>query len=424
MDFRIFISNIIEQWYYYLPLLIFVISIYLLLFRKVIWGIFDPLWVTVVMMGGATSAVLCLWINNWVDFKFILSFIFTESSLLVGFFIALSIFDNKHCASSICMPVEINRRYLILFSFILNITAVILQFYIFSKVGIGLFRDEVNHVSIYDGLGFLKAFQAGISTVFFICFFLKRKICSLNLLDYISFIVILGAIVFSGSKSGVLKPISIFFIIEYYFYKQNRSKMPHVKWVFLITLSLFPILIIIINDGTNMLQAILLFGARLIGSGDIYVMGYSDDVIRHISANSFWQYLFYPGWGSILKTIGYPITPPTVIGVDIYYYYYNLSNAGPNARLNFLAYYFGGLFWGSWGCFFAGIFIGYCRSIYGRVKHSFFFFFVTTFLYYNIVSIISDLNIFLNDFFWNCAVFFVLYFTTQLVNKGLAIYHE
>ncbi len=54
-----------------------------------------------------------------------------------------------------------------------------------------------------------------------------------------------------------------------------------------------------------MFQAIILFGARLIGSGDIFVMGYNDDVIRHISANSSLQYILYPGWGSILKTIGF-----------------------------------------------------------------------------------------------------------------------
>ena len=39
------------------------------------------------------------------------------------------------------------------------------------------------------------------------------------------------------------------------------------------------------------------------------------------------------------------ITPPVVIGVDIYDYYYNAADAGPNARLNFLTYYF----WGTLG---------------------------------------------------------------------------
>lgn len=51
MDFRIYISEILEQWYLYLPLLILFIVLYLIVFRKAIWGIFDPLFVTVVMMG-------------------------------------------------------------------------------------------------------------------------------------------------------------------------------------------------------------------------------------------------------------------------------------------------------------------------------------------------------------------------------------
>ena len=54
----------------------------------------------------------------------------------------------------------------------------------------------------------------------------------------------------------------------------------------------------------------------------------------------------------------------------------------------------------------------------------FVFFFVSTILYISILSIISDLNIFLNDFFWTFAVFVVLYFTAQIVYKGITLPHE
>lgn len=423
MDFRIYISEILEQWYLYLPLLILFIVLYLIVFRKAIWGIFDPLFVTVVMMGGAAFAVFSLWLNHWADTKYLISFCFTEICLIIGFFISTRFFTKQTYSNKINV-LNVNQGFISIFSLIVNIMALALQFFIFSQLGIGLFMEGVNHVSIYDGFGFLKASQGGFSTVAFISFFYKKKLAILNRFDCVVFFILLLAIILSGSKSGILRPISIFFIVEYYFYRRTGKTIAHVKWYNLVILCTFPLLVIVILDNVDMFQAIILFGARLIGSGDIFVMGYNDDVIRHISANSSLQYILYPGWGSILKTIGFSITPPVVIGVDIYDYYYNAADAGPNARLNFLTYYFWGTLGGSFICFLIGYYIGYFRCKYGKYKHNMFVFFVSTILYISILSIISDLNIFLNDFFWTFAVFVVLYFTAQIVYKGITLPHE
>ena len=87
MDFRIYISEILEQWYLYLPLLILFIVLYLIVFRKAIWGIFDPLFVTVVMMGGAAFAVFSLWLNHWADTKYLISFCLLNLSYYWFFYI-------------------------------------------------------------------------------------------------------------------------------------------------------------------------------------------------------------------------------------------------------------------------------------------------------------------------------------------------
>lgn len=421
MDFRVYISEILEQWYLYLPLLIAFIVTYLLFFKKVIWGVFDPLFLTVIMMGGAAFAVFTLWLNNWVNMKYIFSFFCTESCFLFGFFYSTYLFVKRFTSYNLHSIVWINKEFVSIFCFLVDIAAIALQLYAFKQLGLGLFKEGVNHVSIYDGFGVLKAFQSGLSTVLFVSIFYKRKVLELNALDYFAFIIVFLAIMLSGSKSGILKPISVFFIVEYYFYIKTGKAITHVKWYYLLILCAFPLLIIIVLDDVDIFQSIILFGARLIGSGDIFVMGYNDDVIRHISADSSLKYIFYPGWGSILKTIGFSIVPPTVIGVDIYDYYYNVANAGPNARLNFLTFYFWGTFGGSLICFLLGYYIGYFRCKYGKYKHNMFVFFISTFLYINILSIISDLNIFLNDFFWTCIVFILLYFLAQLTHKGMLL---
>ena len=170
MDFRIYISEILEQWYLYLPLLILFIVLYLIVFRKAIWGIFDPLFVTVVMMGGAAFAVFSLWLNHWADTKYLISFCFTEICLIIGFFISTRFFTKQTYSNKINV-LNVNQGFISIFSLIVNIMALALQFFIFSQLGIGLFKEGVNHVSIYDGFGFLKASQGGFSTVAFISFF-------------------------------------------------------------------------------------------------------------------------------------------------------------------------------------------------------------------------------------------------------------
>lgn len=423
MDFRIYITEILEQWYWYIPILFLFIIFYLYLFKKYIWSIFDPLVVTLVMMGGAAFAVFTLWINEWSNFKYIFSFLCTELSLILGF-ILMSHLLEKADFSYKTLNIYTDLKLLKVLSFLVGGGAFILQIYAFTQLGFGLFREGVNHVSIYDGFGGLKAFQGGLNTTFFISFFYKKKIFHLNSWDYLFFFTLVLATILSGSKSGILRPIVIFFVIDYYFFKKTGQNVAHVKWGYLVLLAFFPLLVISLMDKVGFLQSVLLFGARLVGSGDIFVMGYDDDVIRHISAHSFLQYICYPGWGSILKTIGFSITPPTVIGVDIYNYHYNLTDAGPNTRVNFLTYYFFGTFIGSIISLIVGFFIGYVRYKYGLYKHTIFMFFLSTYLYLSVLSIISDINIFLNDFFWNCVVFILFYFLSQLVCKSLAIKYE
>lgn len=418
MEFSSYILFISEQWYLYIPLLILVIFLYLCLFRKYIWSIFDPLFVTAITMGSAAFVVFSLWLNDFVDPKYVTSFLCTEIFFIIGFFWVSNYFSvNVKTFSSL----SVNILFVKMFAFITGLLASVLQFYIFYQLGFGLFREGVNHVSIFDGFGALKAFQEASSTIYFISFFYKKRISVLRFFDYLFFLVLIIAILLSGSKAGLLRPVAIFFIVEYYFYRKTGKNIVHVKLIYLLCLSLFPLLVIITIDNVGFFQSILLFGIRLIGSGDIFVMGYDDDVVRHISANSFWQYIFYPGWGSILKTIGFSITPPPIIGVDIYNYHYGLTNAGPNTRLNFLAYYFFGTFWGSMFAGFIGFFVGYVRSKFGQNKHNFFVFFLSIILYLNIFSLVADINFFLNNFFWDCIILTLLYLLTQIVYKGLML---
>lgn len=350
MDYSLFIADLIEQAYIYVPILFCFIIIYLFVFRKKIWGILDPLFLAVVSMAASSFCVFVLWMNNWIKWEYILSFLCTELAFVIGFFLP----KMKETFSS---NINVEKSFLSIFTKLSGCIAFLLQMYVFSIIGFVIFQDGVNHLSVFDGHGILKAFLTSTRMIFFIAFFLKRKLNKVGMFDYFCFFVLILGLLLSGSKSSFLEPITLYFIIEYFFYVKTGvgKRNIQINKMFLLLLACFPICVIGAKDGVSVGNAMVLYLGRIIGYGDIFVMGYDQDVIQYISADSFIKYIFYPGWGSILKMIGFDITPPIVIGVDIYDYYYGITTAGPNARLNFLSYYFLG-FWGGFAfLLFAGI---------------------------------------------------------------------
>lgn len=363
-------------------------------------------------MGAASFAIFILWALQLVNLKYITSFVLIEISFILGFF---SLKQHNRCY----LPVNLSplKNFINLFSTLTNILSVIVQIVVFYKIGLVAFNNEVNHVSAYDGEGILRALITSLQQIFYITFFYKRIISSLKWFDYTSFLIIFFGTIVSGSKSSILIPITIYFIIEYYFKIKNNRKMASIKWGLLVCVVLFPLIILSIQQEGDFSKATIVLLGRIVASGDIYVMGYNDTVIKYINETSFIKYILYPGWGTILKTLGFPITPPSIIGVDIWEFYNGNRIAGPNTRLNFLLYYFWGISIGSIIAFFIGRIVSYVRYIYGRGNYNFFKFMIMTLLYYNILNIIVDISLFLNVFFWATFFFIIIYFTSLLFYK-------
>ena len=413
MDFQIFAAELFQNWAYYIPILLLFAGGYLLIFKKQIWSIFDPLFMGALTKGCAAFAIFVLLINNFVPTKFIISFILIEVCFILGFKIKFhrGIHPRQNHA-----PPKYNSLTAT-FGTILEIMTLLIQLYGFKTTGLVIFNEEVNHVSVYDGLGPLRAFLLGARLIFFIYFFYKRKITTLNPFDWIVFILAFIGVISAGSKSSILQPITIFFIVDFYFNRYTGSKIAKIKVVFLLAVISFPVAVIAIRDGGDLSKSLLLLFGRFAGTGDIYVLGYNESVMQHVSDDSFLKYVFYPGWGTILKTIGVDIVPPEGIGVNIFRQYYNTYDAGPNTRLNYLLFFFFGTAIAPIISFLFGVFIRAIREAYGKYKHRLFTFFIITILYINLLSIVSDINIFLNNTFWSIAMFLVAYISAQVVLK-------
>jgi hypothetical protein len=168
-------------------------------------------------------------------------------------------------------------------------------------------------------------------------------------------------------------------------------------------------------------QAVVTFTERLLASGDVFVMGYNDSVIHSFSNNSFFEYIFYPGFGNILKNLGFPITSPPVLGGQIYEYYRGVNTAGPNARHNYVGLVFLGPYLSIFFSFFSGAIIGYVRGKYISKNRNFFNLLLYTITYYWIVSLITDVNMFMSFFVWAIIVFLLVYFLSNIAYNHVTI---
>jgi len=124
---------------------------------------------------------------------------------------------------------------------------------------------------------------------------------------------------------------------------------------------------------------------------------------------SFLKYLFYPGWGTILKNLGFNIVPPEPIGVDVFAYYSNRRTSGANGRYNYLAYHFFGLWGGILYSLIIGLVVGYLRQIFVKFNPSsasYFGYILMLVLIGASTRLIDDLLLFGNVAFW--GVFFLI----------------
>jgi hypothetical protein len=420
MDFNKFISEIFGTQNIFVTALIAIgfVLLYLVLFRKQIWSIFDPLCINVISMGGAAFCVY--YMQNYITSKYMCSFIATEISVVTGIFLAYFKFSNNTITNTTTYKIA-DKGFIDIFLYLSGSFFVIMQIISFSEIGIVLFREGVNHVSAYDGYGPIKALLTASRPVFIITLLYKYFYYKLSILDKFLGVFYIITLMLSGSKSAILQPIIIFYILNYYFYKMGIVAKAKVKIKWLIPIGMFPIIVLMITSNVDLKRASILFIARIIGSGDVFVMGYNDEVINSFSKESLFNYIFYPGFGSILKNLGFPIIPPQPLGPQIYEYYTGLTTSGPNTRLNYLGFVFLGPYWSTLFSFICGFIIGYIRSRFTAKYRNYLNLMLYVLIYCYIVGLIGDIQVFMNFFIWSAIVCIIIYFISDIIYTFLKI---
>lgn|GEM_PF-1440002 len=423
----IFVRAILDNWLFYGSIYAGLLCLYLFLYRKIYWGILDPFLITVINLTGGAFCVYFLYSDQTLKPIYGWSFLGTEIALFLGMTIAAYIPVIKFGGDT--NKLEIPTRGISefdLFVFVVCTAYLIVEAVNLKTVGVVLLSTEHNHVSAYEGHGIVRAFLVSyrslvIMTLYYKILYLKQR---LNLFElFICFAVLLD-IATSGSKSSIVVFFVTYFLITYPMVAQGRMSTIKISWPLMAVLLSFPIAIVMISVGADASSAIQQVGLRLMSSGDIFLLGYYDDVMDSIQESSFLKYAFYPGWGTILKNLGFEIIPPEPIGVDVFAYYSGRRTSGANGRYNYLAYHFFGLWGGIVYALIIGLLLGYLRSIYKNlnpINMNYYSFLFIVVLISCSTRLVDDLLLFGNTSFWALLFLTVSYVVAKILYMVLQV---
>ena len=388
------------------------------------WGLFDPMVYSVLNLVGGAFCVWLLYYQGDLKSEYGWSFIFTEIALFSGLILTRFLPELQVLGKNnyeFVIPPKSTISEFDVFTFVVGSVYIILELISILTVGIVILDTQENHASAFNDHGILRAFISSYRTLMICALFYKKRILrqNWNIFHIVCFVFLLFGVLTSGSKGSVLTFVFIYYILSFPLMRLGLTKKIKISIPLLVTLASFPIIVIMIRVGANPTSAIQQVYVRLLASGDVFLLGYHENVMSSLTETSFIRYAFYPGWGSVLKNLGFEIKAPRLIGSDIFEFYTNaLSGGGPNARHNYLGYHFFGFYGSILYSFIIGLIIGIVRRIFEAVhpyKMSYFLYLFAVISAYIIPAMIDDLNIFANGIFWTLLFLSVSYLLTKFV---------
>lgn len=412
MTSEFFAGPILDNWIKYGLIYGVIVCTYLILYRKIYWGIFDPMFLTTINLSGAAFCVYFLYADQALKPVYGWSFIGTEIALYCGLQLA-TLIPVLRLGSNEERPPETENGIteFDVFCTIVCVAYVIVEIVNLKTVGIVLLDEDNNHVSAYGGHGIIRAFLVSFRTLITFTLYYKTLVLrrKLNAFELFICLVLLIDLATSGSKSAIIVFFVNYFLTTYPLILHGKMKPLKISWPLLALIATFPVAVVMISVGASAESAIQQVALRFMASGDVFLLGYDDDVMASIQETSFLKYLFYPGWGTILKNLGFNIVPPEPIGVDVFAYYSNRRTSGANGRYNYLAYHFFGLWGGILYSLIIGLVVGYLRQIFVKFNPSsasYFGYILMLVLIGASTRLIDDLLLFGNVAFW--GVFFLI----------------
>jgi len=245
----------------------------------------DPLYYNAIYFIFATSTPLFLWVEEKIDFHFVLYFYVLS---IAGFYLFMS-FNRGAMNEKIIVKKSDKIHFYFAFLFYFGLTG-----FSYYKFGIPLFSE--NRIGLYTdsgGYGFISRINPYLFTILLFfslerIFRNKHVMCIKNYLYYVTILLLAITGVMSGSRSWVINMMIGLYL--YFLFFQGKEIYLNKK------LALFAVFFVLImfyrGDAANLNTSVIALVTRVFMNGDSYFMALPNDVFREISSGSSLRHLF------------------------------------------------------------------------------------------------------------------------------------
>lgn len=361
--------------YIFTILLIPTVTVGIILYRKYIYSLIDPLFYHIITSFSGFTIVFFLYFLHYIESKYLYSFLLTEAAFIVGFFTIKPIKKPAKCQiidkleESMLLTDRIKVLFLI--SFFLFIFSTLFIYYV---RGVPLLERLAGHAAFQGGLGIFA--RINLITSWIILLYLCIKIFVIKKLTILDKLCILITILFmslSGSKASFVSFLFAYFFVYIFLWRFNTTIRISKKAISAVILLLILTGTIIASYlySTNITEGFYKLFMRIVLTGDIYFFSYPNGVIDSINIEN--GNIFSALFGGTLA--GMKIIPweevPDLVGHTVAGYVYGAYDLpfSPNSRHNVFGYYYLG-FWGSViFSFLLGIITSFIRNyLYYKVR--------------------------------------------------------
>ncbi|MBX9763518.1 MAG: hypothetical protein K2Y24_10900 [Pseudomonadaceae bacterium] len=401
---------------------LFVIVLYLFIFRKSFSSIVDPLFLGVIAQAFSASVVLVMYFSDVIDDYYLYSFLATEAAFLIGCF---SLFRSPSLSKLNGSILVVNSRGFKFFYFVFCVFFWVFSVLYLYSAGLALFVAESRLITMQN-LGVISWFVDILWSAGPLFFFLKRYIIKNSSPgDYFLLFAAFFFLLTKGGKSDFLPFVYSFFIVTHVF-----SVVKLQRYMFFVTL-LVPALLLLATAITLSIWGVdenVVFYAikRFVLFGDAFFQGYTREFFELLPESGFFHYFFNSLYGTYCYVFGLVPGPKVIMGYEMSKLYYGVSEGmGANARHNILGLYLFGPYGSVLFSFFCGFLLSFLRrGFYLSKSWLFVVFYIVINLFVHFIMIDPALAVgyFIKVFVVLGVVLVVSYFINVLIGQSVPVH--
>lgn len=325
-----FFELILKNLYFNLGLYFIILVTIILLFRKNINMILDPLIITLIANSSIIFVLVILKYNNLIKDKNYYQLILITICFLsfLKFFLSLKVKNVKS---------KIKNIYELKIFYFLHTILFIIVTYFYLKIassGIGF----SNKLDMFKNNGVLNYLVTAIFPGQIILITLKREVYKKNKLDYVVLAIAFMDILLMGGKTNFIFCVIYIYYTNYILFDLEIStKFKKIKKIEKKIMIFCGIVVFFsfkyIKKAESLYSVVSQIIIRVISEADIYFMYYAKDAYLKINSVTVYNYYLQNLFSPLLKRIGVE-TGPRELGFSIVSFLYKIKNPnfGPNTR--------------------------------------------------------------------------------------------